>query len=315
MKKKSLGTLLLVLMFSFSSSASALSLNSADVSQVLTILAQICKITGALSGNKIPYCETLAEVTPALNDMTKGVEGITRGGDLMSFIDNGTKLWAGGISLKDSFSKDKSVDDVNNTKNATDTAINAAYTTGLAAIKSVPTTNPANTAGQALALAGTSGAVEGLNNAVAGVQAADVLANSNGTRTIQTAADRAITASEDGKKLLEQSNLAVSTRATIAVTNEILVKMLDHTMSNNLNMTSLIASSVQGQALTTQQIGHLVNAQYKKEGQENAGSRADLEEMQLIATNTGTEVSGMFSGTSTAIANASVASIRLSSSP
>ena len=312
---RSMTVMALALTLTFSSSASALSLSAQNVNQVLTVLAQICKIAGKVTGNKIPYCDTLAEVSPAINDMAKAAEGISRGGDLLSLLDNGTKFTMGALKFDDIFSKDKSASDVNDSKNAADAIINTSFTTGIQSITGNPSGNPGTDTGQAIGLAINADAAKGLVNSAAGVNAASVLATSNGTQAVQSATDRAVTASEDGAKLLQESNLAVSTRATIGITNEILVKTLDHIMSNNLNLTSLIASSVQQQALTTQQISHLVSMKYQEMQQKGAGGQARLDEMQQFAKTVSGNVGTYFTATSASISAASNSTINLSTIP
>ncbi len=305
---KSMVALLLVLMFGFSSSASALQLNAASVTQLLKIYAQLCKISGLINGIKVPYCDTVAEATPAIEAMAKGSEGIARGDDALSVISGMTTLSVGALDFKSLFNKDSTTSDINDSKNKVDQSISDWYTKNVTPlINSANTsgTNPGSIIGGSLGYMQTATSAQGIASASANANGANSLALTNGTNATNTSVERAKDANTDGQKLLEQSNLAVSTRATIGITNEILVKMLDHSMSNNVNMTTLIATNVQVQAMTNQQINNMVNIEYVKRQEEGAYAATEAEGMNNTAISTGKTASSMLTDTSNAISIAS----------
>ncbi len=307
---RSMVALGLVLTFGFSSSASALQLNAASVTQLLKIYAQLCKISGLINGIKVPYCDTVAEATPAIEAMAKGSEGIARGDNALSVIEGMTTLSVGAIDFKSVFNKDSTTSDINDHMIKTDQSLNDWFTTNIAPI--LTGTPDSSSAGQILGIAQTATSAKGINSANANANGSNSLALTNGTNATNTSVERAKDANEDGVKLLEQSNLAVSTRATIGVTNEILVKMLDHSMSNNVNMTTLVSTNVQVLAMTNQQINNMVNIEYTKRMEEGAGAQADFKGMQDTASNTGINAVAYLTGTVNSLSDSSNATINLS---
>lgn len=306
MKKSRIAFAMILLMTaSLSSSASALTLNSQTVTQVLDVLAQICKIAGTFTKNKIPYCDTLAKVTPSINDMATGAEDIARGGTVMDFISGLSTSASGGVDFyKAFFDKNSSATGIANAQNGVVTNATNAYNTGLAKIiqSANGNSNGGTTAIQINALA--NGQITGvvMGTAAAGMNLAQVNALNVGTGGIDNSVTSAADAYEEAQALLEQSKLAVSTRATIEVTNEILVKMLNYTMATSVNTATLAAQSLQQQAMTTQQINYLVNVTYIDKMQEFYGAQQDMLDGTVYAENYTNQITPTFTAVSGTIA-------------
>jgi hypothetical protein len=95
----------------------------------------------------------------------------------------------------------------------------------------------------------------------------------------ENAAKSVKTAGEAEKKWIQASNNAVSTRAAIQVTNQILANAMTLQSDQFANLTSILQKQATLEAMTMQQMGTMISSELNKANQENASAEANLDEI------------------------------------